>query len=291
MNFITLMLSMVVTLSVVPGCYKPHAQSSKTVTLIPGQVHFKNIPYGKDAAQKMDIYLPANRNINHTNVVIFIHGGGWSGGDKSEFNNAISSIRERLGDYAIFNINYRLAGKGKNKYPAQLQDVQSAIDFIALKAKDYHVNANKIALVGASAGAHLAMLQAYKNNDERIKAVIDLFGPTDLKELYYHHPIPAASQPALVNLLASTPSGNPRLYNDVNPLNYITPLSVPTKIFHGALDYIVPVAHAYMLKDKLAQNGIKADLTVYKNEGHGWYGPDLQDTFNKTVSFIQQNVN
>src|SRR5436190_20202373 len=68
-----------------------------------------NVAYGTDAAQKMDIYLPAGRSGSSTKVIILIHGGGWSTGDKADFNSYVDTLKRRLPGYAIFNINYRLA--------------------------------------------------------------------------------------------------------------------------------------------------------------------------------------
>ena len=59
--------------------------------------------------QKMDVYLPADRSTATTYAVVMIHGGSWSGGDKSDFNTNIPNLRQLLGNYAIFNLNYRLA--------------------------------------------------------------------------------------------------------------------------------------------------------------------------------------
>lgn len=164
------------------------------------QLDMKNVSYGSDTTQKMDIYLPAGRDTVNTKVILFIHGGSWSSGDKNEFNEAISAIRTKLPDFAIFNMNYRLAYKGANRFPTQLEDIQSAINFIETKANEHKVNANKFCLIGASAGANLALLNAYKNNKTgKIKAVVDLFGPADLTALYNNHPIPEQARPVVVN--------------------------------------------------------------------------------------------
>ena len=255
------------------------------------QLDMKNVAYGSDSAQNMDIYLPARRDTSNTKIILFIHGGSWSGGDKNEFNDAIAAIRTRLPQFAIFNMNYRLSYKGLNRFPIQIEDLQSAINFITNRANEYNVNANKFCLVGASAGAHLALLEAYKNNiDGRIKAVVDMFGPVDLTALYNDHPIPEQARPVLVNFLGATPSTNPDLYVQASPVNFVSTQTVPTKIFHGSDDIVVPLAQSDALKAKLQQNKVKVDLTVYSAEGHGWYGNNLLDTYQKTVEFIQENV-
>ena len=68
-----------------------------------------NVSYGTEALHKMDVYLPAGRSTSTTKVLILIHGGAWNQGDKSEFTSYVDTLKKRLPDYAIFNINYRLA--------------------------------------------------------------------------------------------------------------------------------------------------------------------------------------
>lgn len=251
----------------------------------------KDIAYGTDAAQKMDIYLPAGRNTTSTKVLVFVHGGSWSSGDKNEFDEAITALLPRLTNYALVNINYRLVNSGANRFPTQMTDIQSALDFVKSKTAEYMVDANTVGLIGASAGAHLALLQAYKYNaDGRIKAVVNLFGPTDLNDLYVNHPFPAASQPVLVNFLGATPVTNATLYQQASPINYVSAQSVPTQIFHGDVDIINPISQSLALKAKLQANNVKVEMTTYAGEGHGWLGNNLLDTYNKAVIFILQNV-
>ena len=269
------------------ACQKP--TSGLTKEKLP-QKDMMNISYGSNAAQIMDVYLPAGRDTANTKVLLFIHGGSWSSGDKSDFDSAISSIKKSLTDYAILNINYRFAGSGANRFPAQMEDIQSAINFMESNAGSYKINTSKIVLVGASVGAHLALLQGYKNNSNgKIKAVIDLFGPTDLTTLYNNHPVPAASQPVLINFLGATPATNATSYQQASPINFITAGTVPTLIFHGSADFIVPISQSITLKTKLDAAGVKASMITYPNEGHGWYGASLADTVEKIVAFIKQN--
>ena len=272
------------------SCQKP---SPDVISVKPelAQQDMKNVTYGTNASQVMDIYLPAGRDSINTKTIVFIHGGSWNAGDKSDFDSAIAIVRKSLTGFAFFNMNYRLATGTSSRFPAQADDIQSALNFITTNAKDYKVNSSKIILIGASAGAHLALLHAYKNNSSgTIKAVVDLFGPTDLNDLYSNHPVPAASQPVLVNFLGATPTTNPGLYQQASPINFVTAQSVPTLIFHGGADYIVPISQSTALKTRLQAANVKVEMTSYPTEGHGWYGANILDTYAKTIAFIQQNV-
>ena len=107
----------------------------------------------------------------------------WNSGDKSDFNPYVDSLKKREPSYAIFNVNYRLANT-PDLFPAQEQDIKAAIEFIYNKRTEYHIS-DKFVLIGASAGAHLALLQGYKYSfPVKPKAIIDFFGPTDLIEMY-----------------------------------------------------------------------------------------------------------
>ena len=125
----------------------------------------KNVAYATtDPQEKMDVYLPAGRSTTTTNCIVVIHGGSWSSGDKADMDSGITALRPLLSSYAVFNINYRLANGTTILSAEQINDVNAAVDFIVSKATEYKVNANKIVMLGASAGAHLAMIKAYKYN-------------------------------------------------------------------------------------------------------------------------------
>src|SRR5687768_18591269 len=84
-------------------------------------VSYMNVSYGEDNKQRLDVYLPANRN-SKTRLLVIAHGGGWSGGDKSDFDSYISEFQKRLPHYAFANVNYRLATQTENHFPTQAKD-------------------------------------------------------------------------------------------------------------------------------------------------------------------------
>lgn len=266
-------------------------QPENSIGQTPSSV-IKDLSYGSDPSQRMDVYLPDNRSVESTPAIVFVHGGAWVSGDKAEFNDAIKVLQKQLGDYAMFNINYRLSNfNGKNSWPAQIEDVDSAISFIKAKADEFKFNRNKIVLIGASAGAHLALLQAYANNSNQdIKVVVDLFGPADIVDLYNYPP-----DPALPNMLAffmnGTPSGVPARYQAASPIYHITPQSPPTIIFHGKVDPVVPLRQSDNLHKQLQEAGVPNLYVTYEGEGHGWTGSKLVDTYDKAVKFIRQYMN
>jgi acetyl esterase/lipase len=247
-----------------------------------------NVSYGNDSMQRMDIYLPAGRSEYTTKSIVLIHGGGWNAGSKNDFVTYIDTLKKRFPDFAIFNIDYRLATT-KTIFPTQENDVKSAIEFIAVNAEEYGVNKNEMALLGASAGAHLALLQAYKYDDIKIKAVIDFFGPTDLTTMYnkpWHSMIPYLLQ----MLTGTTPSVNPKAYQQSSPAYFVNAQTAPTLILQGGSDQIVNPSQSRLLKDKLEKAGVAHELVVYPRERHGWHGANLKDSFDRIESFLKKQM-
>lgn len=248
-----------------------------------------NVSYGTDSLQKMDIYLPANRSTENTKSLILIHGGGWTSGSKADFATYIDSFKTRLPDYAIFNINYRLVNGG-NLFPAQENDVKAAVDFIAANADKYKVNKESFSLLGFSAGAHLALLQAYKYKTPKIKAVIDYFGPTDLVAMYqkpWHPLVPLALQ----MITGTSPDANKNIFETSSPAHFVSKNSPPTLILHGGKDVVVNVSQSKLLAEKLKANGVKHELHVYPGEGHGrWFGQSLVSSFDLVEAFLKKNA-
>ncbi len=249
-----------------------------------------NVPYGNDTLQTMDIYLPANRD-STTKVLLFIHGGAWQSGDKKDFNSYVDTFQKRLSGYAIFNLNYRLANPSTsitNSFPTQEKDIFSATQFIFNNENNYLIS-NNWCILGASSGAHLAMLQAFKNNQLiKPKVVIDLFGPNDMADLYNFYSNNSLIQYGLSLLLNGTPTTNPSLYSSSSPINYLTKSSPPTLILHGGLDDVVPYRESVNLHNKLSSLGVPNKYVFYPNQGHGQFtGTDDIDSHNQIVSFIK----
>jgi acetyl esterase/lipase len=250
-----------------------------------------DVSYGTDDKQKMDVYLPAGRDTVNTKLMVLIHGGAWMQGDKADFTANINDIKKLLPGYAFANINYRLYNNltGANKFPSQEEDVKAALSYLLGKKAEYHFS-NKVVLLGASAGAHLALLQGYKNAGSITpKAIISYFGPTDLAYLY-NNPGLAYVPGVLAGIVGSTPALNAAAYASSSPINYVTPKSAPTLLLQGDKDLLVPVAQANLLGEKLKAAGVTYELVVYPNEEHGFTPATMNASILKVISFLQTNV-
>jgi acetyl esterase/lipase len=279
-------LTLLITMSIITSCQRNEHVFAKEDLSQPKTI--PDVSYGKDTAQRMDIYLPANRSVDATKSIILIHGGGWNSGSKNDFLTYIDSFRRRMPDYAIFNLDYRLVN-GNNLFPTQEHDVKSAMDFIVSNSSAYHINKNKLVLLGASAGGHLALLQGYKYNTPKVAAIVDFFGPTDLLAMFekpWHPYVPFVLQ----MITGTTPMQNPSLYQHSSPINYVSTHSAPTLILHGSNDNIVNVSQSKSLKAKLDQVGITNELVIYQGKSHGWNGATLSNSFDRIESFLKTNV-
>lgn len=255
---------------------------------LPAAQHL-NVAYGEDPQQKMDIYLPAGRDTVNTVLLILVHGGSWTRGDKAAFTPYITALQQRLPGYAFANINYRLFNGTQNRFPAQENDLKAAYDFLVSRYAEYGYS-KKIVLMGASAGAHLALLQAYKHAPAvRPSAIISFFGPTDLRRLYNHPGLPAVPY-LLTGITGTTPQQDPETYKASSPIHFVTAQAPPTHLLHGEADHLVPPDQARLLRDTLKAAGVPHDLVFYAGAGHGWRGKQLEDSFNRIKAFLEKHV-
>lgn len=283
-------------LIVLASCSKSDSGGGGTTPPPPAPLAAKTImdtSYGGDARQKMDIYLPAGRTTTATKVLILIHGGGWTGGDKSDFAALIDTFKQRLPGYAIFNINYRLAAlPATNPFPTQELDVKSAVEFINGGRSAYQVG-DKFVLLGTSAGGHLSLLQAYKHRSPvKIKAVVDFFGPTDMVALYNDYATNIPTQLGIVALMSGTPATNPALYQSSSPIQFVDASTCPTIVIQGGADPVVnATTQSQALVNKLNLFTVTNQYVFYPTGGHGnWNAATYTDAFNKIQAFLSTYV-
>ncbi len=247
-----------------------------------------DISYGNDPKQKIDLYLPAKRTSN-TKIIILIHGGGWSGGDKEEMTPIKELVKKDFQNVAIANINYRLADADNKPFPMQVNDITSVIDFLKLNKSKYNISEN-LGFIGISAGAHLSMLWAYSfDSNKKTSMVCNIVGPTNLIDPEY---INAASTNTelqdLLNLYGIDASSS--FLEEASPLHQVTASAPPTILFYGGKDPLIPTSQGIDLRDKLQTLGVTHEFTLYPEAGHGWVGLELLDTWLKLKVFISSHL-
>ena len=206
--------------------------------------------------QQGDLYLPEGPGPHP--IAIVIHGGGWSGRDRSDMNDI--SRRLAANGIAAFNINYRLAPE--HRFPAQLEDVFSAMEWITDQATSLNLNINRMYTVGYSAGAHLSLLAAAEGRPglPDIKGVIAGGAPTDLT-LY-------PNSPYVQKLMGASFENDPEAFRAASPLHQVGPTHPPVFLYHGSWDKIVAYKNSTLLVEALLEAGVKVELHTRHLEGH-----------------------
>lgn len=227
-----------------------------------------NESYGIDFKQNMDVYLPAGRTQSETPLLIYIHGGGWIDGDKSEFQQVKPILESQFPGYAFASLNYRLYdfATGKNGIVEQEKDIIRALEYIESKLAVWNIS-DDFVISGVSAGGHLALLHAYKNNTSDLKAAVVFFPPTELSELYKFNNFTALG---LTALLGGTPTTASKTYLETSPISYIDSKDIPTIFFHGDQDTVVPLSQSQLLEQKLKSEKVRHQFTVVRGQGHGF---------------------
>ncbi|SNR13823.1 alpha/beta hydrolase [Tenacibaculum jejuense] len=239
-----------------------------------------NVSYGSDARQVFDIYLPEGRSLE-TKVIILLHGGSWVSGSKEDVNFIKDVITGELKDYAIVNMNYRLAKQGVSPFPTQTDDITSVVNHLKSNRSKYQIS-NELAFVGVSAGAHLAMLWSYSlDTENQVNAVASIVGPTDLSN--------NNSSTFLGQIVAS--SGiNPttEFFEKNSPLFQVTASVPPTIQFHAGMDELVDRNQGINLRDRLNELGVENKYTLYPLATHDYSSDSLLilDTWLQTRDFF-----
>lgn len=257
------------------------ATSSAYITL-------RNVPYGDGGEDNtLDAYLPENHHAG-TKIIVYLHGGGWTGGDKKEFpKQLIDELAGKL-HYGVVSMNYRLVRDHQNTYPAQLDDIKKALAFISSKSGKLSFDGSQFALIGGSAGAYLAMQYAYAcDSSHQIKTVVDLWGPTDFTDKKTRQENKDADEK--VARLLGEPDPAAKIAFDASPYHQLTKASgVPTILFHGGQDPLVDVSQAKKLHEKLTSLNIPTQFELYPTEKHGMGLTASMDVFAKVISWLKQ---
>jgi acetyl esterase/lipase len=208
----------------------------------------RNMPYAEvnGRALTLDVYKPLVTPAlgDQYPALIVIHGGGWRHGEPGGWFAAHNRYYASQG-YVVFDINYRLSGEAK--WPAPFEDVLAAIRWVKEHADEYRVNPEQIALMGRSAGAHLALMAAYNGSDDtRVKAVVSIYAPTELR-----WPNLKADS-AIVELMGGYYPALSQLYDSATPLTFVRDGLPPTLIVDAGMDTITPRHHADALANALA---------------------------------------
>ncbi len=239
---------------------------------------FANMTYGKHERQVLDLAIPKD-NDGEVGLVLFVHGGGWIGGDKEVYRDMISHYANKTG-VAAAALNYRYIDENTDIHDIA-DDIEAALSAIKEKGEKKGVSINKVLLTGASAGAHLSMFYAYARKDTAPimpTAVLSYCGPTDLYDDNFYYGNNLGDTDFMCELLSyacgeiftieNKDSAKEALYK-ASPVTYVNEDTVPTILCHGENDITVPYSNALSIVEKFDQYGVEYEFISYPNSDHG----------------------
>jgi acetyl esterase/lipase len=246
-----------------------------------------DLSYGPDPRNKLDVYLPAHRNSN-TPFVLLIHGGGWTAGNKSDFNLFQDTLMAR--GIASASMSYRYVSNTIH-YQQLMADVHAALTYCAAQADNWKTRNTGFVVAGASAGAHMSLLYSYSYDDQhKVSAVISLAGPTDITDVnWLNYAASLNLAGGIESMVGATYTPNqplPAPFAAASPIKNVR--NLPTLMIHGTADNVVFYSQSQALDAKLAAMGIPHKLVTIPNAGHdlGLANPlILQLVINEFVSW------
>jgi acetyl esterase/lipase len=247
---------------------------------------FRNIAYARQSeTQMMDIYLPGDVD-GTCPVIIWLHPGGFTMGDKEMIQPLVASMLQR--GFAAVSVNYRLAGEAR--FPAQIFDSKAAVRWIRVASGKYNFNPNKIIAWGVSAGSTLAALLGTTENikeledlsmgnsnvSSKVNAVVSWYGPMNFSTLSEQRiklgqtAYQAEEASGEFQMMGGSISSLPEKYRSFSAQTYISAKCPPFYIQHGKSDDVIPylqsVEFAKVLETVMGKDQVK--LKLIENAGH-----------------------
>ncbi len=221
------------------------------------------------AELKMDVYYPENLAKKNPAVLVF-HGGAWIYGDKRDMKSLCESFARQ--GVVSASVQYRLAPK--TRWPGFYNDAQTAVRFLRENADKYKIDPKRIGAAGLSAGGHLALMVGftdthrsekleYPRHSSQVKAVLNIFGPTDMSRDY-----PPSYDTLFQAILGKERKNSTAEIKAASPVNFVNRQSPPVFIIHGTADPVVPVSQGKWLESRLRANGVPVQARYIEGMKH-----------------------
>ena len=269
---------------------------------VPASVQeIKNITYvryGKRALQ-LDLYLPTAISNHQKPSIIFVHGGGWRSGYRTNFTPFAIAMAER--GYVAATISYRLSPEAQ--YPAAIQDVKAAIRWLRTNAKKYGVNPEQIAVSGGSAGGQIASLTGVTTDLEKfdpqgsksrvssaVQAIVNIDGLSDFtsESARFYEDDPRKNPSSAGAWFGGRYSEKTDLWHEASPTFYVSKETPPILFLISAQERF-SVGHKEMI-EKMKPFGIPYQVSQIPNSPHSFwlFDPWLQPSVDIVASFLDQ---
>lgn len=251
-----------------------------------GTAHL-DLPYGDRAANKFDLYLPADQSRDSYGLVIYLHAGGFTSGDKADDAEMLKWLCSK--GYVAAGINYTLFSQehpDANIY-TQSVEIRQAVPEVVAQAEKLGYSIREMAVSGGSAGHCLAMLYAYRDADTApvpVKLVFGAVGPSSfypedwgcfgLDQDTEENRAAAAGLFSVMSGKEITPElfGTPKYdaaMKDVSPLLWVDGDTVPSLMAYGRYDKMQSFPASARLDAALTAHGVPHDYIVLEHSGHG----------------------
>lgn len=257
-----------------------------------------------DRDLRLDLARPAGDAGERLAVAMFVHGGGWSAGDRSLHSADIETAAAR--GYVAISIDYRLASIGPlgetiDPFPAQLVDTKCAIRWLRANAEPLGIDPDRIGVVGTSAGAHLSLLAGLTADDffadaielpglsNQVTAIVNIFGPTDL--IRGHE-----TSADLAAFLEPVFLGNPAdpdvalFYTAASPISYVAATMPPVLTMHGTADTLVPFEQGVLFDAAAQAVGADTTLVPFEGEQHGFSPDNTARSIEMALDFLDAEL-
>jgi len=295
-------------------CYAQQESDTPDTSAVPDKnitlLHDVEIGKGGGRALHAEIAFPAALPPKPMPAVIWIHGGGWKAGTQKK------NVAQWLADHGYFtaSIEYRLSDEAK--WPAQIEDCKLAVRWLRANAAKYHVDADKIAVWGASAGGHLVSCLGtmgdqtqfegsggYEGVSSKVQAVVDYCGPVDFTTggpgIQKHMAkAPDFESPGLIGLFGGSFKDKTALWKQGSPITYVKAGDPPFLVVHGTKDESVPYAQAEEMVAALKKAGVPVEFITVQGGGHGMHAakgdppatPDSKSLQASVLAFLDKNL-
>ncbi len=265
---------------------------------------YTDLSYGNEAANKFDLYLPADNEKKAYGLVVYLHAGGFTSGDKSDDAGILQWLCSE--GYVAAGINYTLFSEenpNANIYTQSMEIMQS-IPFVIEKAKEYGYHIDRMAMAGGSAGGCLALLYAYRDAPEApvpVRMVFEGVGPSsfypeDWKSYGFdQNPESAAELFSVmsgktINAQMFGTDDYDNIVKDISALLWVDENTVPTVMAYGAQDKFQPYEGAKRLDAALTANNVPHEYIVFPHSGHGLQNDNKQgvEYYEKILEYLNR---